>query len=506
MLTGFILTDTFRLGQLLKVQSGKIKLLLKNYITACSKFIQWQVIDVCDLNIENPADWHSYLPVLEDFRCGVGLDQIGAYNIPLFIIGGEEIIPMPKVDFSNVVRDEYVLPVDMLYCFGRDAEQNPERLFKDDPYFAVGRLPITFGITIDNLSDYLDNCVSLLSAGIPSRGAVVTTAESWYEASEEMMRDIPAVTLSSARVPLNGNMISCPLLDTTNQSMYDNYVHELQKADVWVFNLHGSQQEGVSFFVGDSITSSAFPVAMQTSMLNNAHPVIFNTIACFGARYTGYQVSDSMLLSSFVKGTMLYCGAGHSAMYNPIQPGRAAMLMKYYMIYLHKGFPAGMALLKAKQDYYCDYHALDEDVTALITILEFNLFGCPILSMLPKMEFSYQPEAPHQAAKKSLATYRPKKATPLFNKQMKMLDLGMQVKYSLDKQLSSAQQKVEMEAKRYFHTENAKLEQVYRLSQNDSDTGYRFVYRCSPKSSAVEMFYMIECDNQGNILHVTGSI
>ncbi len=502
MLTGFILTNTRCLANILGVSAGKITILLDRYIKSCSSFINWELIDVggCDCYNElDLNDWHTYVSILNDNRCGLGLEQKGVYNTPLFIIGGDDVIPMPKMIFEGL--DENEMSVDMLYCFGEGVENNLEEIVNNVPRFAIGRLPITYvsddseRFTITHLSDYLDNSVSLCLNVIQSRGVIDTTAESFREVSKDMVSDMPSVVISPANVPVVDNMVSCPMLDTSIQEMYDGYVHELRKADVWIFDLHGGCSE--SYFCGESTCSNTFPKAIQTSMLKQVHPYIFNTNACYGGRCTTVALPNSILLSALVNGTMLYFGACLIAFYHPLRLGYATALLRLYSVYQHQGMPAGMALLKAKQDYYHAYHDIDGDEGALYTIMEFNLFGCPILSMQPQLDMSYQPKLPQKTMKKYSVAYRPKTAVPLINRQHKSMDINIQIKYSTDRKLASVYQKIESEVYHYYRTDNVELEQVFRLTQDGIQVGYRFVYKRS--IGDMEMIYILECDNDGNI-------
>ena len=69
---------------------------------------------------------------------------------------------------------------------------------------------------------------------------------------------------------------------------------------------------------------------------------------------------------------------------------------------------------KAKQDYYRPCHNDDGDEYAMFTILEFNLFGCPILYMQPKLSEDYQPILlghPVEEGQHAIK-YQPKKMVP----------------------------------------------------------------------------------------------
>lgn len=117
MFTGFILTDTKRLAYLLSTTQYEITSAISSYTTACASYINWQLIDVADSMYEDidTANWSAYASIINDYYYGLGLQDV--YNSPLFIIGGHDIIPMPKVYSPlSAIGNEY-LDSDMLYCF-----------------------------------------------------------------------------------------------------------------------------------------------------------------------------------------------------------------------------------------------------------------------------------------------------------------------------------------------------------------------------------------------------
>ena len=112
MLTGFILTNTEVLGEILKVDNARIIILLDRYRKSCSEFINWHIIDIANYKIENLSNWHYYVSIINYERVALGLDKIGTYNTPLFIIGGGDVIPMPEIKLS---LSENICPADILY-------------------------------------------------------------------------------------------------------------------------------------------------------------------------------------------------------------------------------------------------------------------------------------------------------------------------------------------------------------------------------------------------------
>ena len=505
MFKGLIFTDTERLAKVLSCSKRELNDVLSSYISGCSSYIQWYLVDVSDAmyGYMDPSDWCAYASVLNDYYYGMGLQ--GVYNTPLFILGGQEIIPMPPVEspFSSV-GGEYLLS-DMIYSFDLQAHTFLEEVVSTHPRFGVGRLPLTSEWDVESLQSYLDDCIDYAANGISIRGAVMTTTQSWLRASKEMMRDIPAVSVSTDYVPVNERMIVSPDLDIRDREWYDGYVHELKKVDFLVCNLHGSDAPGTPCFFGEDTSRRSYPMAVDPSMMIQTTPIIFNTVACFGGRYIGYDLDDSMLLKSMAYGTMLYCGSCETALGGNNKEGYSELLMTLYVIYLHQGMPAGMAMMKAKQDYYRTCHDVEGDDAAMFTILEFNLYGCPILSMQPKLSANYKPELLGRriAEKETHVTYRPKEIGPLEQSAYQADDIHAYVRGLVDNNLSVIRQKVEKEVYQRLGLGADKLKQVMRMSQDATPVGYRFVYGLTAeKQVGLKMYYFIHTDNQGEITQI----
>lgn len=506
MFTGFILTDTKRLAPVIHSSQDKLKEILGAYASACASYINWQLVDVADSMYDDmdKSDWRSYARVLSDYYIGLGLD--GALNCPLFIIGGDDIVPMPRITspLAGQVGREY-LCVDMAYCFEPKKRVRLNDFISSAPRFAVGRLPLTRDWDIDALNAYLCDCVDYAMTGINIRGAAMTTTQSWLKASREMMRDIPVVSLDSDYVPLNNRMIVSPDLDTQYREMYDGYVHELKKVDFLVCNLHGSDRKGTPYFVGEDTSRSKYTIAVQPSMMEQTTPYIFNTVACFGGRYIGYDLDDSMLLSAMAYGTLLYCGSCEIALGGPDREGNSELMMKLFTIYQHKGMPAGLAFVKAKQDYYRTCHRDDGDECAMFTILEFNLFGCPILSMQPKLRADYMPTLLwHDVIEKNAPEYTPKEVEPIIGSAYQADDIHAYVRGLVDNNLSIIRQKVEKEVYQRLGLGAENMHHVVRISENHVATGYQFIYRKTPEGAFphFEMYYLVDTDNEGGITKI----
>lgn len=510
MLTGLILTDTRRVASVLSTSQSKVIETISAYISACASYICWQLVDISDevYNDSDKTEWRTYVSALNDFYIGLGLQ--GSNYCPLFILGGDDVVPMPRIPNPLTAVGEEDLHSDIAYCF-ESTTVNPrlEDFISLKPRFAVGRLPLINEWGLEGLSVYLNECVDLAAEGIPVRGSAMTTTQSWLRASNEMMRDIPTVLLSEDYVPLNNRMIVSPDLDTQYKEMYDGYVHELKKIDFLVCNLHGDDSFEIPFFLGEDNAHERYTVATQPQMMTEASPYIFNTVACYGARYIGYHLEQSMMLSALSYGTMLYCGSCDIALGGPDMEGYSELMMKLYNIYLNKGLPAGLALIKAKQDYYRTCHEAEEDEDAMFTILEFNLYGCPILSMQPKMEADYKPTLlgyPIVADGNTRTKYRPKTKEIIAGGAHKADDIHAYVRDLVDNNLSIIRQKVETEVYQRLGLGKDNIQQIMLVSQDNRTLGYQFLYKWSPQQSysrrSFRMYYIVDTDNEGGIKRI----
>lgn len=153
-----------------------------------------------------------------------------------------------------------------------------------------------------------------------------------------------------------------------------------------MFNLHGSNQSEQSGFYSTDL-------AFSIGMLKEINPQIFNTVACWGARYIHYSREESMLLTAmYHSDVLLYagacvpalgkCGNFHHDENWRIQPAAySETFMGRFSQYECLGkMPAGEAFLKAKCDYYNTSRMVEDDECILATVLMFNLYGNPLLT------------------------------------------------------------------------------------------------------------------------------
>lgn len=397
-LQGILFTDTSRLAAKYGTGRDEVSRVLKGFIDQSESFNHhWLLLDAADYQKElGPAPgWYDYNEIVSDFKMGMGLAS--GPTLCLFIIGGDDVIPIP------MIADPYgtamgLMPTDMAYCFSgvflADLMDGGERtLTLDYVRNNVSRLPLEDGFMDTSLEDDLQSYFNLSSLyerdGIPVEGVVMTANADWIPASVTMSHHLPLLHREKNPDLVNSGMYVSPQLMADDPATQVSYIPEIKNAGMLVFNLHGADREGYSGFYS---TGEAFSI----EMLKQSNARVLNTVACFGARYHGYSREDSMLLSAlYGAGLLLYTG---SLIPVPmiadedqfIPPGvhmnsgsGSEKFMPIFCLYQFMGAPAGLAMLQAKLDYFNSFRTIERDDFSLATVMMFNLYGNPMLSVQP---------------------------------------------------------------------------------------------------------------------------
>lgn len=426
---GVIFTDTAVLADKYNCRRHEVIDVINNYIDGCRDHgIDWQLVDVgghdFDYIFNEDVSWQGYCRALADNCAGMGWQTDS--NTPLLIIGGDDVIPVPIVLFQEPgVRELTPLQADTLFCYppGFDIHQELAR-FHENGYnkgelyeyfisravFNVSRLPLENGDVEFNfqhdLGGYLKR--SMDSSGtITVNNMLPVSAFQWYFSTQKTVEYMPLLPLGPNNGCHMGDIFVSPLLridnhNTDNTAMAE-YISALGKADMLMFNLHGSNHPEITGFIGegnvpigtDENNEPIFehPLAFDISLLPRCNARILNTEACFGARYINYPRWQSMLLSSLYNGgVLLYVGSCVSSCFDQpiLSPdvdvsslrltNQADRWISYYLDQQMQGVPAGLAMLKSKWLYY-DEIGNEKDWRTPLTLLEFNQFGDPTLTV-----------------------------------------------------------------------------------------------------------------------------
>ena len=395
MAEGILLTNTRVLAEKYSWDEEDVVLEFEKQIREMqSADTQWYLLDIAsyedDIDLD---DWLEYNNVISEFILGMGLTQ--GVDLSLFIIGGDDVIPVPYVEDVYGSTDEGEIPTDMPYSFHDnyfdyliygDIEGN----FIEDVRNSVSRLPLEDGELsesdfTDDIIAYFQRCNRYLQNSIEAEHVVMTANESWLPASKTMSQHLPLICKGESDDFVEDKMFVSPNHSLDNEDSMDAYIPTINDAEMLVFNLHGSDRTMNSSFYND-YSDEGFSI----EMLSNTEAKIFNTVACYGARFMGYDRESSMLLSAMLDYGMLlymgshvpvpmYCNVDDSLDSNP--GSGSEKLMPIYCLYLYMGIPAATALLLAKIDYFTAFRQIEDDDFALSTILMFNLYGNPMLKV-----------------------------------------------------------------------------------------------------------------------------
>ena len=503
---GYILTNLTALGRKLKVNISQIKELLSLFISARrNENVYYECIDVSDAGLSPQDCWEKHQKILAG-KYRHSLYHENKKTIYVFIIGGDDIIPMPVVKHFRPTSNEKDIETDILYSFlsEPDTQQKLEKweLFQYPQTVHVGRLPLAADATWEHLENYLHRCVLLnQSKGIPLHQAYAQCDPHWKKVSIEVMKEI-----------INSNCIPTydPPIDPRFYYQHifltpDITVDIVDKvfntdAQLYYFNMHGSNAPSVSGFLGQSIIegqgASIGISPRELTRANKANIVV--TEACYGAKYIQKKVNDSMLLSAVTEQTMIYIGSSriaYGAVDQPLQSSvwtsNADIIAQVFMSEMLSGSTAGEALFKARSEVF--KRTSEASAENMLTVTEFNLFGDPSLktsrtskhSKASETDFLIIPSA--ATTKCEIENLYENKPSSILSAVRQLVNINLQhIREKIDKHLYEYYQIKPRELTHIFLNKyaNGKKEYTYAYSLNEYT---RVLVNTSPQGEIMEI-------------------
>ena len=515
---GIILTNSIALARKYKCTTQDVYDVFNNFIqTAYDQQMYWYFLDIA--NDDKLTTWVDINDRISDFiedenlNCGPDLH--------LFIVGGHDVIPVPYID-NPYDYGWGSLPTDMCYCYEgsyiSDMTEGDEFVLDaDDARNNVSRLPLEDGeMSTDihgDLGAYFNVC-SQYGGGIPVGNVVMSSNNEWIPASRTMSEHLPLLYSAEDPELIKNGMYISPKLDVEDDDTMDIFCRSLSKADMLMFNFHGADQRHLPGFYSSC-------EAFSPRLLNSSNARVINTVACFGARYTGYKREESMLLSSlYGGGVLLYTGSliPVPMFYDPernearellLNPGTGSeVLMRLFPLYQFKGMTTGKALLQAKCDYFNMCRYIEDDGFSLCTALMFCSYGNPMLHIRKRkhvidsaLENDAMPPAPIKGVKSRLAkTLRQN----LVKKESSTGSLLDQIRGYVDNNLAAIRNIVETRLYNQLGLEPRQLESIDMISKPTIDgnynVGYVFNYHNAEAQFAADTH--AETDKEGNIKRI----
>lgn len=565
---GILFTDTLKLahklfdsetttynGVLVSTQQ-MVENILKEYMqNMASVGIVYDLLDICHYTDIEAGKWQSYARCLDNYR-NRNYPQFYKEKIGLFIIGGNDVIPMPQVvnpffmeglDEGGIrVMNAYskkgellsdrTLDADMLYAYcnkhscilNHKQEVDCDVILKCEPLFWAGRLPLEEGVVsplnsersaYQEFSHYFTRSFAAYvedvvcnggTLGIIANKHVATSCESSQIAMGKMLEGIPFTMGITGKGSIQGKKYISPNLNLqVADKLRWNYIADIEETDMLTFFLHGGNKPANYHYCGENKerTCGGY-IAFKPELLLSSNVKIISGVCCWGARFIGYPKVQSTLLTAMYSSTLLFMGASRCAAglfddafsISNMDIAFSELLLKYYLNYLLQGYDAGEALGRAKMDYIQTekYSRMD----ALATMLEFNLFGDPLLSVQPVLE--KQPvitKKDWNTSSVSCGSFR--NYSQVFdckkNESHSILD---RVRGLVDRRLYEVRQRVIEQLYKDFNINPQSLSTIHSFHSENGEEGYRFCFH--EKNEYYNNDRVVDTDKNGNVTCVIG--
>ncbi len=343
-----------------------------------------------------PSDgWQAHQRLLMD-RYFSDAEQ-GTQAEHLFIIGSSDIIPMPAVGRHSSDGTPFFtdFPYACLYGDKTEALIDGHTIYQQVQHLCVGRLPLPDDATPDMLSAYLRNAREVSFSGLDFSSIYGQCDPHWKRVTGTLTRELHEdgwfhdYDLPEEYCYRRALLLS-PMVTSGNVDEVFN-----TGSCIYLFNMHGDRHPGNNDYYGESMaqpgqSSAFFPGITPRQFRSILHPNVVVSEACYGAKPDRREQDESILLSSLGTKTVLFFGSTNIAWGcvdrqteggtdSDGQPlGCADVLARSAIYGLLNGKEAGYALFLARWAVFqeCGFRP-----QAVDTVLEFNLFGDPSLSV-----------------------------------------------------------------------------------------------------------------------------
>ena len=519
--------------------------ILLPYIKAmCTQDIDYTLLDIADEEYEDILSqghtWQNCSRILDRF-CEKNPEYIGG---GLFIVGGQDVIPSPVVanpywmteddKTKEIHYREQELEADLLYAYRSDEIRFIEGNVLDcehllcsnlQPRFAIGRLPMENGVVNQErqaeILSYFNRAINSFVAsttkplGIEINNHLVTAAESFNLIAHVATKGLPLLSIPDEKGLVEENIFISPRLNLVERDDKEKYGEEcfkqaLKRADMLTFISHGASYADGDGCYGEGKDGEHGYTAFVPELLQICPAKAIGSGCCWGARYIDYRVEKSMLLSAMAKDALIYIGACRSA----IGCGDDAIKAGYDLIgcdallskcehYLAQGFPAGIALHNAKMQMRIDL----EGYIALLTILEFNLFGDPLLSFVPMIPTSERKMlANYHATENDKQALADMKVRTYESENMQdggNMSLIERIRQRTNANLSYIRDKVNQEVYAQFGMKPQELSSIVSIKKRNINDGY--IFRYTRNLVFFEKRTIVHTDTNGKIISIVGT-
>lgn len=525
---GLIFTNVSLLATKMNVSKERIVNLLDSFIDRKSQLgVVYQLVDAGNytykrknfiglsrtvhLKAENELwDYMDILMDVHNYEMDKGLPE----SQYLFIIGGDDVIPMPCVQhFSKQVRDK-TIDTDILYAYPYGSDMLPllqnKQIFRYEQLFFVGRLPVSDDTTLEEFYDYFERDIQN-TYGIPLTEVYGQCDPHWKYVSATVTTDLVNNGLFrnwDGRLP--EEYYFRKLILSPNVTAYN--VHQVfhSGASLFYFNLHGGDALEARGYFGEPMQGGMECALLPEHMANCHMPNVVMCEACYGARFIGLDKKHSMLLTSLYTASLLFVGSSRIAWGNvdpiyvsegtQVPPFFADVIGMGFMGGLLSGYTAGQSLFLARS------MVLQQDEEGLpntaTTIVEFNLFGDPTLG------FAVSNEAKRIC--KTVDKSACKIATDEYDCVMEKVDITphsqtgsilQQVRQAVDTNLTQIHNMIGKYLYEKYGIAPIQASSIYRLNYANGKKELSFSYEIKSESQ-IPVVYIVRTSEIGEIKNV----
>jgi hypothetical protein len=310
----------------------------------------------------------------------------------------------------------------------------------------------------------------------------------------------------------DGMYVSPPVSVEDEDSM-EPVIDTLDECGMLLFNLHGAGSKGMSGFYNDG------GEAFSTGMLANTEAQVLNTVACYGARYHGFERCDSMMLSAlYDNGFLLYAGSLIPVPMTELdvpegvevhEGSGSEHLMPIYCMEQFRGLPVGEAMMRAKLEYFNTFRFMERDDFSMATMMMFSLYGNPMLRLRPQEEVLQRSEECHVLPvlpqnKRRVPIQKKRMQRVLVKDDQKGQSLLDDVRGLVDANLSAIHAQVQQHLYDALGLEPRWLDHVdsFELSDNKGFRQKGYCYTYVDRSKPFAQKSMVEVTTKGTITRV----
>lgn len=310
----------------------------------------------------------------------------------LFIIGGSDIVPMPRIrHYLGEGSSDDTIDTDLLYSYPEEGVTSKmlesREIFRRKTILLVGRLPLAEDACISDLETYLERSLEC-SSGMEMKKAYGQCDPNWKNVSAEVAESL----IISGALPDYGGQLPEEIyhrrLMLSPMLHIGNIVQAFDReASLYYFNLHGGEGRQLNCYFGElphHIGEDTVPVIGPQHIETCRLPNMVVSEACYGAKFIGLRKSESMMLTSLASNAVIFLGSSRIAWgacdstEGAEELYAADILAKTFIKSVLDGLSAGEASFTARKKVLESHGA--SDLYAALTVTEFNLFGDPSVS------------------------------------------------------------------------------------------------------------------------------